>query len=92
MKAFYIFGKSSLKEMKELCVKFRTDFVSLIEKFDGNVKLMPSMIGNKHLFLISSFPGKKKAEKAATALSKLTGISFKIIPLALMDELNEIRA
>jgi|YelNatPaOPRAMG01_1025707.scaffolds.fasta_scaffold15681_1 hypothetical protein len=92
MKAFFIFGRSSLKEMKELCLKFKDDFVAMIEDFGGNVRLMPAMLGNKYLFLISSFPGKRKAEKAATALSKLTGISFKIIPMAWIDEFSELSA
>ncbi len=91
MRTFFIFGKSSLKELKEISLKYKAEVVSLVENFEGDVKSMYVMLGQKYLVLISAFPGIKTARKASIALSKLTGISFGILPVVRVDEFNELR-
>lgn len=75
--------------MKEVSLKLGTGLLKLIENFEGNVRLTPALLGNEYLVLISSFPGKKAAQKAIVALSKLTGISFEMLPLAGVEEFSE---
>jgi uncharacterized protein with GYD domain len=90
MRTFFIFGKSSPKELKEISLKYREEVVSLVKNFGGDVRSMYVMLREKHLVLIFAFPGIKRAMKASIALSKLTGISFTISPAVPVDEFNKI--
>lgn len=92
MRTFFIFGKSSSKELKEISLKYRVEVVSLVKNFGGDVRSMYVMLREKYLVLILTFPGIKRAMKASLALSKLTGISFRIWPAIPVDELNKLVA
>jgi uncharacterized protein with GYD domain len=92
MKTFLIFGKSSSSELKEISIRYRAELVSLVVGFGGDVKSMYVMLREKYLVLILAFPEIKRAMKASVALSKLTGISFRILPAVPVDEFNEIMA
>ena len=89
MKTFLIFGKSSSKELKEISLKYRAEVVSLVGNFEGDVKSMYVMLKEKYLVLIFAFPEIKRAMKASIALSKLTDISFRILPAVPVDEINK---
>ncbi len=92
MRTFLMFGKSSSDELKEISLNYRAEVVSLVGNFEGDVKSMYIMLREKYLVLILAFPGIKKAMKASIALSKLTGISFRILPAVPVDEFNEVMA
>jgi uncharacterized protein with GYD domain len=92
MKTFLIFGKSTSSELKEISIKYRAEVVSLVAGLGGDVKSMYVMLREKYLVLILAFPEIKRAMKASMALSKLTGISFRILPAVPVDEFNEIMA
>jgi hypothetical protein len=80
MKVFIILGKSSAKELEEISRKYKVEILSVVKSFGGDVKAMYGMLREKYLFGIFAFPGIKRAEEASLALSKLTGISFRILP------------
>jgi uncharacterized protein with GYD domain len=88
MKTFLMFGKASSKELKEICLEYKAEVVSLMENFGGDVKSMYVMLREKYLVLILAFPGNKIAMKASIALSKLTGISFIMSPVVSANEFN----
>ena len=88
MRTFLVFGKSSSDELKEISLKYRAEVVTLVGNFGGDVKAMYIMLREKYLVLILAFPEIKRAMKAAIALSKLTGISFRILPAVPVDEFN----
>jgi uncharacterized protein with GYD domain len=89
MKTFFIFGKSSPKELKEISLNYKAEVVSLVKGFGGNMGSMYVMLREKYLILISDFPGIKMARKASISLSKFTGISFKALPAIPVDEFPE---
>ncbi len=88
MKTFLVVGKASSKELKEIGLKYKTEVVSLVGNSGGEVRSMYAMLRERYLVLILAFPGMRKAVKASVALSKLTGISFKIGPAVPVEELN----
>ena len=92
MRTFLMLGKSSSDELKEISLKYRGEVVSLVGNFGGDVKSMYVMLREKYLVLILAFPEIKKAMKASIALSKLTGISFRILPAVPVDEFRELTA
>ena len=92
MRTFLMFGKSSSDELREISLKYRAEVVSLVGNFEGDVKSMYIMLREKYLVLILAFPEIKRAMKASLALSKLTGISFRILPAVPVDEFNELMA
>lgn len=92
MKTFFILGKSSPKELKEISLKYKAEIVRLVKDFGGDVGSIYVMLREKYLFLISAFPGIRTAEKASINLSKFTGISFKILPAIPVDEFYELTA
>jgi uncharacterized protein with GYD domain len=92
MKTFFIFGKSSPKELKEISLKYRAEVVSLVKDFGGDVGSMHVMLREKYLILISPFPGIKTAKKASISLSKFTGISFRTLQAILADDFQELKA
>ena len=90
MKTFLILGKSSCPELREIGLKYKREVVNLVETFGGDVKSIYLMIREKYLVLILGFSEIKKAMRASIALSKLTGISFRILPVVPVDEINNI--
>jgi len=90
MRTFLIFGKSSSKELKEISLRYRAEVVSLVKSLGGDVSSMYVMLREKYLLFIFAFPGIKRAKEASIALSKLTGISFRILPAVPVDEFAEI--
>lgn len=54
--------------------------LNVVKTFGGDVKTMYAMLREKYLFCILPFPGIKRAKEAFLALSKRTGISFRILP------------
>ena len=90
MRTFLIFGKSSLEELKEISMKYRTEFGSLVKNFGGDVKSIYVMFKEKYLVFVLVFPGIKRAMKASIALSKLTGIPFTISPAISIEEFNKM--
>jgi uncharacterized protein with GYD domain len=63
---------------------------SLIKKFGGDVKAMYSLLGEKDLVIILTFPGIEEAMKASVALSKMTGISFTTSPAVTVEEFDKL--
>ena len=92
MRTFMILGKSSSEELKEISLKYRAEIVSLVENFGGDVKSMYVMLKEKYLIFVLAFPGIKRATKASIVLSKLTGISFWILPVVPVDEFSKMMA
>jgi uncharacterized protein with GYD domain len=88
MKIFFIFGKSSAKELEEIRFKYRAEVLSVVKSFGGDVKDMYAMVREKYLFCIFTFPGIKRAKEASLALSKLTGISLRILPAVPVNDLS----
>jgi hypothetical protein len=85
MGTFFIFGKASPKEFKEIGLKYGAETVRLVRNLGGDIRSMGMMLGGNNLFIILSFPGPKEALKAAIALSKMTGISFQTVPTVPID-------
>lgn len=85
MKTFLMLGKSSSEESREIALKYKAELVSLMGNFEGDVKSVYIM-REKYLLLILAFPEVKRATKASIALSKLTGISFRIWPALTIDD------
>jgi len=92
MRTFMILGESSSEELKEISLKYRAEIVSLVENFGGDVKAMYVMLKEKYLIFVLAFPGIKRATKASIVLSKLTGISFWILPVVPVDEFSKMMA
>ncbi len=92
MRTFLMVGKSSVEELKEIALKYTAEVASLIEDFGGEIKSMYVMIREGSLFLISDFPGVKRAVHASVALTKMTGISFRILPATTLEEFGRIGA
>ena len=63
---------------------------SLIKKLGGEVKGMYSLLGEKDLVFILTFPGIEQAMKASVALSKMTGISFTTSPAVTVEEFDKM--
>ncbi len=92
MRTFMILGKSSSEELREISLKYRGEIVSLMENFGGDVKSMYVMLKEKYLIFVLAFPGIKRATNASIVLSKLTGISFGILPVVAVDESSQMLA
>lgn len=90
MKTFFIFGKSSPKELKEISLKYKAEIVGLVKDFGGEIGSMYVVLREKYLILISAFPGIKTAKEASITLSKFTGISFRTLPAIVVGEFQEL--
>jgi len=90
MATFLMFGNYSSEAMKAISAKRTEEAVSLIKKFGGEVKAMYSMLGEKDLVFILTFPGIEQAMKASVALSKRTGISFTTSPAVTVEEFDKM--
>ena len=85
MRTFFIFGKASSGELREISIKYRAQAVKLVESLGGDVKSIYMMLREKYLVIVFVFPGLREAMKASLALSKLTGISFQTCPAVLVS-------
>lgn len=90
MATFLMFGKYSSEALRGVSSKRTEEAVSLIKKFGGEVKAMYSLLGEKDLVLILTFPGIEEAMKASVALSKLTGISITTSPAVTVEEFDKL--
>lgn len=90
MATFLMFGKYSSEALRGVSSKRTEEAVSLIKKFGGEVKAMYSLLGEKDLVIILTFPGIEEAMKASVALSKLTGISITTSPAVTVDEFDKM--
>jgi uncharacterized protein with GYD domain len=77
MATFFMFGRYSAEAI-------------LIKKFKGEVQGMYSLLGEKDLVFILTFPGIEQAMKASVALSKMTGISFTTVPAVTVEEFDKM--
>ena len=90
MATFLMFGKYSSEAMKGMSSKRTEEATSLIKKFGGEVKSMYSLLGEKDLVIILTFPGMEQTMKASVALNKLTGISFTTSPAVTIEEFDKL--
>lgn len=92
MATFLMFGKYSSEAVKKISAKRTKDAASLIKKYGGSVKSMYSLLGEKDLVFILTFPGIEQAMKASVALSKMTGIAFTTYPAISVEEFDRLMA
>jgi uncharacterized protein with GYD domain len=90
MATFLMFGRYSSEALKGMSSKRTEEARSLIKKYGGEVKAMYSLLGEKDLVIILTFPGIEEAMKASVALSKLTGISFTTSPAVTVEEFDKL--
>ncbi|MHC4639448.1 MAG: GYD domain-containing protein [Planctomycetota bacterium] len=90
MATFLMFGRYSSEALRGMSSKRTEEARSLIKKFGGDVKAMYSLLGEKDLVIILTFPGIEEAMKASVALSKLTGISFTTSPAVTVEEFDKL--
>ena len=90
MATFFMFGRYSSEAMKGMSSKRTEEARSLIKKFGGEVVAMYSLLGEKDLVIILTFPGIQAAMKASVALSKMTGISFTTSPAVTVEEFDKL--
>ena len=92
MITFFMLGGFSSKRFKGMRPKDTERAERLIEKFGGRIESMYTVLGEKDLVLILSFPGVKQALKASDALSKMTGISFAAVPAIRVQAFDQLMA
>jgi len=90
MATFLMFGKYSAEAVKKISPKRTKDAGVLVKKYGGSVKAMYSMLGEKDLLFILTFPGTAQAMKASVALSKMTGIAFTTCPAVTVEEFDRL--
>jgi uncharacterized protein with GYD domain len=90
MATFLMFGRYSSEALKGMSSKRTEGARGLIKKFGGEVKAMYSLLGEKDLVIILTFPGIEEAMKASVSLSKMTGISFTTSPAVTVEEFDKL--
>ena len=90
MATFFMFGKYSFVTPKEMSPERTDKVVDLIKKFGGEVNSMYTLLGEKDLIFIVSFPETQQAIKASVAVSKLTGISFSTSQAVTIEEFDKM--
>jgi uncharacterized protein with GYD domain len=92
MATFLMFGKYSAEAMKKISAKRTKDAAGLVKKYGGSVKGMYSMLGEKDLLFVLTFPRMEQAMKASVALGKMTGIAFTTCPAVSVEEFDKLMA
>ena len=81
MTTFIMFGKYSTPAALEAASAARTKKVEqLVDRYDGKVKALYVLLGEKDIILIVELPTIEDAIKVSSNLTKLTGISFTTSP------------
>lgn len=80
MATFFMFGKYSKESLEGVSSARTKEAEHLIARFQGTIKDMYVLLGEKDLVLIVDLPGVEEALKASASLSKLTGIAFSTLP------------
>ena len=76
MSTYFMFGKYSSDAMKGISASRTEKAGKLIQKYDGEIKSIYVLLGEKDLVIIATFPGTVQAVKSSISLTKLTGITF----------------
>lgn len=90
MATFLMFGKYSSEALKGISSKRTEEASNLIKRFGGEVKATYSLLGEKDLVIIVTFPGIEGAMKASVALSKMSGVSFTTSPAVTVEEFDKL--
>ena len=66
--------------------------MSNVKTWHLQIQGMYSLLGEKDLVFIVTFPGIEQAMKASVALGKMTGISFTTSPAVTVEEFDKMMA
>jgi len=92
MATFFMFGKYSVEGAKGISPKRTEEVIKVLKKYNGEVKGIYALLGEKDLVFIVSFPGTDQAIQASVALSKMTGIGFTTCPAVTVEEFDKLTA
>ena len=76
MATFFMYGKYSNEALEKASPARTRKAEHLIARFQGSIKDMYVLLGDKDLVLIVDLPGNEVAVKVSAGLTKLTGIMF----------------
>ena len=88
MATFIMFGKYSLKALEGVSAQRTKKVENLIARYDGKVKTIYALLGEKDLILIVELRNVEDAIKVSTALTRLTGISFTTSPAVAVEDFD----
>ena len=80
MTTFFMFGKYTMSGLEGASSTRTKQVEHLIARFDGKVRGIYALLGDKDVILIVDLPSVEDAIKVSASLSKLTGISFVTAP------------
>ena len=90
MATYFMFGNYSSESLNQMSTERTEKAVSLINKFDGQVNSMYTLLGEQDIVLIVDFPDLEHVMKASIALTRMTGISFKTSPALAVEDFDKI--
>jgi hypothetical protein len=71
-------------------LRYRAGFVSLVKSLREDVRSIYVKLRERYLLFIFAFPGIRGVKQGSLVLSKLTRISFRILPAVPVDQFVEI--
>ena len=90
MATYFMFGQYGSDAFKGMSAQRTEEAARIINKFDGEIKEMYALLGDKDLVFILTFPAIEQAMKAAIALSKSTGVAFTTAPAVTVEEFDKM--
>ena len=90
MATYFMFGKYSVKSMKEMSTERTQQAAALVQQYGGEVKSAYALLGQHDLVLIVDLPDTEQAIKTSVALAKLTGIGFTTAPAVSVEAFDKM--
>ena len=88
MSTFFMFGKYSINALQKVSASRTREVKNLVARYQGEIKDMYALLGDKDLVFIVELPSIEEAIKVSTALSKLTGIAFTTSPAIPVEDFD----
>ena len=88
MATFFMFGKYSINALQKVSPTRTREAKNLVARYQGEIKDMYALLGEKDLVFIVELPSIEEAIKVSIGLSKLTGIAFMTSPAISVEEFD----
>ena len=92
MATFLMFGKYSVKSLKNAGEDRTKEALDTVKRFKGSVEAMYATLGPNDLVMVTEFPDANAAMQASIALMKLTGIAFSTSPAVTVNAFDKLLA
>ena len=92
MGLFVMEGKYSLEAVANVSAERTQKAAEIVQQYNGSIKSIYALLGNKDLLIIAEFPDVNSAMKASVVFNREFKISFSTYPAVKVEDFDRMMA